>query len=125
MASIKDERIKKGIEKEIMGLIVNGIKDPRVPSLFTISKVTLSKDRHYSHIYITMNGTDEEKRLAIVGLNSAKGFIQMNLAEKLQLRYTPKLEFRLDKFDDEANRVDDILKQISKDLSEGKSTDNE
>ncbi len=118
--SIREERIKKSIEKEVMNLIVNGsIKDPRVPNLLTITKVTLSKDKHYSHIYITLTGTEQAKELAVKGLNNAKGFIQLNLADKLQLRYTPKIEFRLDKFEDKAELVDELLKQISDELQNG------
>ncbi|HBD94439.1 MAG: ribosome-binding factor A [Spirochaetes bacterium GWF1_31_7] len=118
--SIREERIKKSIEKEVMNLIVNGsIKDPRVPNLLTITKVTLSKDKHYSHIYITLTGTEQAKELAVKGLNNAKGFIQLNLADKLQLRYTPKIEFRLDKFEDKAELVDELLKQISDELHNG------
>lgn len=116
--SIRDERIKKSIEKEVLNMIVNReIKDPRIPSLLTITKVTLSKDKHYSHIYITVKDSEEAKELAVKGLNSAKGFIQMRLADKLQLRYTPKVEFRLDKFEDKAEKVDEILNQISRELN--------
>ncbi len=112
---VRDEKIKRSIEKEIMKLIVSGaIKDPRVPTLLTITKVTLSADKHYSHIYFSLNGTKQAKELAVKGLNNAKGFIQAQLAEKLKLRFTPKIEFRIDPFEEKANRVDAILDMLSK-----------
>lgn len=124
--SIRDEKIKKSLEKEIMKLIVSGgIKDPRVPTLLTITKVTLSKDKHYSHIYITLDGGAEKKELAVKGLNNAKGFIQMHLAEQLQLRYTPKIEFRIDPFEEKATKVDELLKQITIELENSKKNEND
>lgn len=115
---IRDEKIKRSIEKEIMKLIVSGaIKDPRVPTLLTITKITLSKDKHYSHIYFSLNGTKQAKDLAVKGLNNAKGFIQAQLAEKLKLRFTPKIEFRIDPFEEKANRVDAILDMLAKEAN--------
>ena len=114
----RDEKIKRSIEKEIMKLIVSGaIKDPRVPTLLTITKITLSKDKHYSHIYFSLNGTKQAKDLAVKGLNNAKGFIQAQLAEKLKLRFTPKIEFRIDPFEEKANRVDAILDMLAKEAN--------
>lgn len=115
---VRDEKIKRSIEKEIMKLIVSGaIKDPRVPTLLTITKITLSKDKHYSHIYFSLNGTKQAKDLAVKGLNNAKGFIQAQLAEKLKLRFTPKIEFRIDPFEEKANRVDVILDMLAKEAN--------
>lgn len=115
---VRDEKIKRSIEKEIMKLIVSGaIKDPRVPTLLTITKITLSKDKHYSHIYFSLNGTKQVKDLAAKGLNNAKGFIQAQLAEKLKLRFTPKIEFRIDPFEEKANRVDAILDMLAKEAN--------
>ncbi|MCH5149904.1 MAG: 30S ribosome-binding factor RbfA [Spirochaetales bacterium] len=122
---IRDEIIKKSIEKEIMKLIVSGaIKDPRVPTLLTITKVTLSKDKHYSHIYISLNERKQVKDLAVKGLNNAKGFIQSQLAEKLQLRFTPKIEFRLDPFEEKANRVDAILNMLAQESQQSNEETN-
>ena len=115
---VRDEKIKRSIEKEIMKLIVSGaIKDPRVPTLLTITKITLSKDKHYSHIYFSLNGTKQAKDLAAKGLNNAKGFIQAQLAERLKLRFTPKIEFRIDPFEEKANRVDAILDMLAKEAN--------
>lgn len=122
---VRDEKIKKSIEKEIMKLIVSGaIKDPRVPTLLTITKVTLSKDKHYSHIYFSLNGKKQVKELAVKGLNNAKGFIQAQLAEKLQLRFTPKIEFRIDPFEEKANRVDAILDILAKESQQSNEETN-
>lgn len=110
------ERIKKIIQEEIMKIIsARLIKDPRVPEFLTITKLTISKDLHYAHIYFTTFGNDSEKKhTAIKGLNSACGFIQKIIAEKINLKYTPKLEFRYDEEEAQAYKVDKILDTLSK-----------
>ena len=55
--------------------------------------------------------------MAVKGLNNAKGFIQAQLAEKLKLRFTPKIEFRIDPFEEKANRVDAILDMLAKEAN--------
>ena len=112
--NIRSEKIKNLITHEIMNLIIlDKIKDPRITKFITITKITLSKDKHYAHIYITTDAEEKIKQNAVQGLNSAKGFIQKMIAKNLQLRYTPKLEFRIDKQEDESHTVDALLKQIA------------
>lgn len=110
----KIERIKKLIKNEIMKIVSEGsLKDPRIPTFFTITKIKLSKDLHFSHIYFSLFGDDTKKKLAIIGFNNASGFIQKILSERLKLKYTPKIEFRYDEDDDKANKVDQILSDLS------------
>jgi ribosome-binding factor A len=59
-----------------------------------------------------MIGNDADKSKAISGLNSAAGFFQKIIGEKLQLRFTPKIEFRFDEKEEEAFRVYNLLKKI-------------
>lgn len=112
--SLKLERIKKELQKEIMSRVVDGsIKDPRIPSIFSITKITISKDLHYAHVYFSMYGTEKEIKNAVAGFNSAKGMFQRLIARNLNLRFTPKLEFRYDTFEEQAYKVDRILREIA------------
>lgn len=112
----KAERIKTLIKHEILNLIASGsISDPRIPAFITITKVTLSKDLHYSHIYYTTQAEEAKKKESEAGLNSAVGFIQKHLAQNLNLRFTPKLEFRYDVNEEKADQVDQLLTKLSQD----------
>ncbi len=113
------ERIKKMIQEEVMRIVAGRfIKDPRVPDFITVTRMTLSKDLHYAHIYFTLFGEENNAsgkiQLAVDGLNSASGFIQKILAEKINLRYTPKIEFRYDEKESRAYKVDKILDALAK-----------
>ena len=107
-----------------MTLILGGyIKDPRIPAIFSITKISVSKDLHYAHIYFSMVGNDKSKNDAVIGFNSAKGTIQKYIGTNLKLRFTPKLEFRLDKYEEEAYKVDSLLRKISE-KKDNKADDN-
>ncbi len=111
----KQERIKKIIQNEIMKTITNKeVKDPRIPEFMTITKISLSKDLHYCHLYFTMIGDLNQRNKALTGLNNASGFFQKIMAEKLATKYTPKIEFRYDEIEEKAYEIDKILDSISK-----------
>jgi len=110
----KLDRLKKLITHEIMRIITEKyLKDPRIPEFMSITNITLSKDLHYCHLYFSMINDDENAiNNALTGLNNAKGFIQKLIGERLQLKFTPKIEFRYDHTQNKAYNVDKIINNI-------------
>ena len=89
MASNRIGRINEEIQRELSDLI-RSLKDPRVQTLLSITRVDTTPDLRYSKIYISV--LDEEKQKdALRGLKSAGGWLRRE-----QLRYTPELVFELD-----------------------------
>ncbi len=120
----RQERIKKLIIQEIMKAVTNGvIKDPRIPKIFTITHLTISKDYHYCHIYISMMGSNSEKKNAVIGLNSARGVLQAIIADNIKLRYTPLIEFRYDDKAEKAFNVDKILYKLEQERKNRESNE--
>jgi len=114
----KMERIKTLITREIMSIVVKGdVKDPRIPKMFTITNITVSKDLHYCHIYFSMIGNTDVKT-ALAGFNSASPFFQKELGERLKFKFTPKIEFRYDETEEKADNLDKIFKTIEKERVE-------
>ena len=94
MASNRIGRINEEIQRELSDLI-RSLKDPRVQTLLSITRVDTTPDLRYSKIYISV--LDEEKQKdALRGLKSAGGWLRRELGSRLQLRYTPELVFELD-----------------------------
>ena len=94
MASNRIGRINEEIQRELSDLI-RSLKDPRVQTLISITRVDTTPDLRYSKIYISV--MDEEKQKdAMRGLRSAGGWLRRELGSSLQLRYTPELVFELD-----------------------------
>ncbi|HNZ27266.1 MAG TPA: 30S ribosome-binding factor RbfA [Spirochaetota bacterium] len=120
----KMDRAKNLIVQEIMMAITSGaVKDPRAPKIMTITDISLSKDFHYCHLYFTTIGGEEDRKRAVLGLNSARGFFQKLISKNLNMRFTPKIEFRYDEKKEEALRVDNIIENIVKERIEQNATD--
>ncbi len=120
----KLERIKQMIKKEIMATIAAGVvQDPRIPVVMTITRITLSKDLHYCHLYFTCYGDDGVRRRAVEGLNSSVGVFQRQIARNLKLRFTPLIEFRYDKEEEKALEVDKILYQVAQEHADETHTE--
>ena len=92
MASNRIGRINDEIQKELSDLF-RSVKDPRVSgALLTITHVDTTSDLRYSRIYVSaMDRTDEKDFLK--GLKSASGYLRRELGQRLNLRYTPELQF--------------------------------
>ena len=94
MASNRIGRINEEIQRELSDLI-RSLKDPRVQTLLSITRVDTTPDLRYSKIYISV--MDEEKQKdAMRGLKSAAGFLRRELGSQVDLRYTPELQFIAD-----------------------------
>ncbi len=90
-------RINSDVQRVISHILEFELKDPRVSSFVSVVKCDVTNDLKECKCYVSVLGSDEEGENTLKGLNSASGFIRKRLAESLNMRYTPKLEFRLDK----------------------------
>jgi ribosome-binding factor A len=91
------ERVDRLIQEKIGSLIISGkIKDPRVDSFLSVTRVDVSKDFAWADVYVSSYKTEGGLEKGCAGLQSAAGFIQARLAAEMRLRQTPKLRFHAD-----------------------------
>ena len=95
MASKRIGRINEEIQKELSSLLRN-LKDPRVQAtMISITGVLTTPDLRYAKINVSF--LDETKAAeALKGLKSASGWLRRELGSRLNLRYTPELQWALD-----------------------------
>ena len=95
MASNRIGRINEEIQKELSSLLRN-LKDPRVQAtMISITGVLTTPDLRYAKINVSF--LDETKAAeALKGLKSASGWLRRELGSRLNLRYTPELQWALD-----------------------------
>lgn len=83
--------------KEVVGLtILTGLRDPRIKNV-TVIAAEVSADMRTAKVYVSVMGGEKTEALTLKGLDSAKGFIQAKVADRLQTRYTPVLTFVIDR----------------------------
>lgn len=75
--------------------VLFGLRDPRVKNV-TVLGAEVTADLRAAKIFVTIMGDAKAQSLAMHGLNSAKGFIQAKVADRLQTKYTPVISFVLD-----------------------------
>jgi ribosome-binding factor A len=91
-------------------LLRKDIRDPRV-GVVTLTAVKVSKDLRHARIYFNLLGGQNRKEV-LAGLKSASGFIRSRVAKQLKLRFVPSIEFSYDDSQDEAQRIEELLKQV-------------
>lgn len=94
--SIKNTRINGEVRKELSTIIRQEIKDPRIHMLTSVTAAEVAPDLKTCRAYISVLGSEQEKKDTIAGLRSAEGYIRRLLAKNLNLRNTPEIQFRLD-----------------------------
>lgn len=95
MTSRRLAKVSEAIREQVSTAILFELKDPRVKNVTVIS-AEASPDLRSAKVYVSIMGDEKAQSLSMHGLNSARGFIQAKLAERLQLRWTPVLHFVLD-----------------------------
>jgi ribosome-binding factor A len=109
-------RFARLIQEELNQLVQREVKDPRVSEagLLTITHVRVSDDLGVARVLVTLHGGDEQKERALLqGLGSAAAFLRAELGRRLKTKKLPELRFHLDDTDDKADRVSQLLKEIS------------
>ncbi|MEX0806322.1 MAG: 30S ribosome-binding factor RbfA [Candidatus Binatia bacterium] len=107
----RSERVGDLLIEVIAEVLREEIRDPRVAAV-TITAAKVSKDLRQARVYFTILGGLAGKDAVLAGLQSATGFIRSRAGKQLKLRYVPTLEFFYDQSADEAQRIDDLLKQV-------------
>ncbi|MDR2795219.1 MAG: 30S ribosome-binding factor RbfA [Spirochaetaceae bacterium] len=97
MRNYRGERLGKLIQEKIGVLIVEGkVKDHRVDSFLSVTRVDVSNDLSYADIHVSSFRSEDGLLRGVEGLQSASGFIQAKLASLLRIRQTPRLRFHAD-----------------------------
>ena len=109
-------RLGEEIRKIISSMLINGIKDPRLGSMISISGVEVTSDGSYATCYFTTldSGKDraereEREKEILAGLDSASGLMKKEIGRQIRMRRVPQLIFKMDHSMDYGRHIDEIL----------------
>ena len=108
-------RINEELKREVSNIINYEVKNSNVTGMISITKVKTTPDLRYAKIFVSIINSKNVKQ-TLAGLKAASGFIRSRVAEKINLRITPELVFELDESMVYGERIDNILKDIMKDI---------
>ena len=111
IAGHRHERVAGEIRQEISAMLAGELKDPRLIAFATVTEVRMTADLKQAKVYVSVMGSDAEQKSTIKGLTAAAGFIRHELSERLQIRRAPELMFVLDKSEEYAARINELLRR--------------
>ena len=94
------------------------IRDPALSGTsITISQVEVGPDLKLARVYIMpLGGRDQEK--VVEGLERATAFLRKNVAERVALKYTPRLVFKIDNAFDSSQHINRLFKSPEYQINE-------
>ena len=108
-------KIDEELRKEIGLIISTELKNPHLTGLISVTKVKTTPDFRFARVYVSMiNEKSKKENLSI--LKQSSGYIRSAIAKRINLRTTPELVFEFDESIEYGSRIDEILKDITKDM---------
>lgn len=112
--SIKNTRVNAEVHKELAEIIRNGIKDPRIQPMTSVTGVEVAPDLKTCKAYISVLGDAEAKKDTLAGLRSAESYIRRQLAKTVNLRNTPEIRFILDESIEYGVTMSKLIDEVSR-----------
>lgn len=106
------DRVAEAIREQTATFLAEGAKDPRIVGFVTVTGVDVTPDLRHARIYVSVMGSDAERRATLDGLDSLAGHLRSRLARVLRLRFAPEVEFRQDTSIERAARIETLLSQL-------------
>ena len=108
----RTERIAEEIRNEVGLMLAGELKDPRLAGPVTITEVRLGPDMRTVRVFVQLDGEGTERAAALEGLKAASGYIRHELVERLQLRRAPEVHFLIDRSEEYAQHIDELLGKV-------------
>ena len=107
------KRVASLLRDELTALILDGVKDPRIDSLVSVTEVDVARDASFARVFVSYYGAKEKRDEIIEALNHAAGYFQKEISKRVRLRSTPRLLFVHDESIERGFRITEVLKKIS------------
>ncbi|MGI6606227.1 MAG: 30S ribosome-binding factor RbfA [Peptococcia bacterium] len=103
-------KIGEEIKRDLSVMIRDELKDPRVKGLISVTHVDVTNDLRYAKVYVSiMSDEAEERKTTLLALEKAGGYLRSELAQRMKLRYTPELLFKLDDSIEYGAKINEII----------------
>lgn len=95
MTSRRVQKAAQAIREVVSMAILADLKDPRIQGV-TVTYVEVSPDMRLAKVHVSIMGDEASQRLCLHGLESAAGYLQQKISNRIDTRYTPRVRFELD-----------------------------
>ena len=112
MAGNRRARIDEEVRRALSAIISQEVKDDRLSQMTTITRAEVTTDLKYAKVYVSVYGSEEEKKQTMEALERASGFLRSKLASRIDLRRAPQLTFELDESVDHGLHIAELLDKV-------------
>jgi ribosome-binding factor A len=109
--SRRPQRLALQIQHEVSLMISRHMKDHRV-GFVTVTGVQMSPDLRHAQVFVSMMGSEDEKKMSLDTLNHAAGWIRHELGQRIRTRFLPDIVFLNDTSQDYGERIDKLIDEI-------------
>ncbi len=108
--SVKTKRIASELVKTISEILMEEARDSLLKTI-TITAAEVTSDLSFAKVYFTSLMEMDHKKLESE-MEEASSFIRIQVAEKMDMRNTPKLKFVYDESISYGEKIESIIKEI-------------
>ncbi|MBQ3101596.1 30S ribosome-binding factor RbfA [bacterium] len=112
--SLRNEKVRKALMREISDIIFREIKDPRLTGVVSITDVDVSSDNSAARVFFSVLGDEELKQATKEALDANTPRIRHEVGKRIRLRHTPSLLFIPDDSLERGMRINSLLNKISR-----------
>ena len=108
--SVKIDRISSQIMRELSYILAEEVKDSML-KFVTITDCKVTNDLSYARVYYTILD-DNKKESSKESFKQAAGFIRKQLANRIEIRHVPELEFIYDDSIEYGKKIEQKIEEL-------------
>jgi len=112
--SLRNERVRKTLMKEIADILQREIRDSRISGVVSIMDVEVSQDNSYAKVFYSVFGNEEQKQKTKEALEQNTAKIRYEVGKRIRLRLTPELRFIFDDSMERGTKITELINKISR-----------
>jgi ribosome-binding factor A len=108
----RPDRVAEAIREEVATFLAEGVKDPRVRGMVTVTGVDITRDLRHAKVFVSVLGEEAERADTMAGLAGIAPHLRGHIGRALRLRAAPELTFKYDTSVTHAARIETLLEQL-------------
>ena len=78
----------------------------------TVTGVQMSPDLRHAKVFVSLMGSENEKKETLAALNHATGWIRHELGQRIRMKFVPDIIFLTDTSQEYGERIDRLIDEI-------------
>lgn len=113
-STVRQQKVSKLIQKELSDIFLRDKRGILGNAFITIADVKISPDLSVAKVYLSMT-LAKDKNVVLASIESHKSEIRKALGDRIrnQARIVPNLVFLIDEVEENAQRIEDLIKSLN------------